>query len=83
MDNRLKTLFDALAIPPHENQIPREYSRQPTGAFCCVLEDDSLVTSMPSHKSICSPGVDPSHVVLLVRVDVTAISRINATAGIV
>ncbi len=85
MDNRLKTLFDALAIPPHENQIPPGVQPAADEApFYCVLEDDSLVTSVAVHtEHLLTPGVDPSHVVLLVRVDVTAISRINATAGIV
>ena len=46
IDNRLKTLLDALAIP-QPNQIPKNDSPQETEApFHCLLEDDSLVTGL-------------------------------------
>lgn len=85
MDNRLKTLFDSLAMLQHENQLP--IGTQP-GAdeepFYCVLEDDSLVTSVSVQtEHLLTPGIDASHVILLVRVDVGALSRIGATMGIV
>jgi hypothetical protein len=85
MDNRLKTLFDALAIPQHENQLPPGAAPEANETpFYCVLEDDSLVTSVAVHtEHLLTPGVDSSHVVLLVRVDVTARSRIGATMAIV
>lgn len=47
IDNRLKTLFDALTIPRHSNQIPRNASPDENEIpFFCLLEDDNLITSI-------------------------------------
>lgn len=48
IDNRLKTLFDALSIPD-ANQLqsaPVEPSALDDGVFHCVLEDDKLVSGV-------------------------------------
>lgn len=46
IDNRLKTLLDALQIPK-ENQLPKGAMPQVDEAiFYCLLEDDNLVTSL-------------------------------------
>ena len=45
LDNRLKTLFDALRVPQHEHEIPPD--EKPTDnehPFYGLLEDDSLIT---------------------------------------
>lgn len=48
IDNRLKTLFDALTMPRHENSLPNALvlraDEQPF--FCLLEEDDNLVTSV-------------------------------------
>lgn len=47
IDNRLKTLFDALAMPSQLNAMPG--SIQPSDGetpFFCVLEDDKLITKV-------------------------------------
>ena len=47
IDNRLKTLFDALTMPRHENaivSIPDPESNE--NPFFCLLEDDNLVVSV-------------------------------------
>lgn len=47
LDNRLKTLMDALTLPTASNQLPPNYA--PTGdqqPLFCLLEDDSLVTRL-------------------------------------
>jgi hypothetical protein len=43
IDNRLKTLFDALTMPRHANAMPPGATPSPDQApyFCCLLEDDS------------------------------------------
>jgi hypothetical protein len=43
IDNRLKTLFDSLTMPRHENALPKE-STPTTGEtpFFCLLEDDNF-----------------------------------------
>ena len=47
IDNRLKTLFDALQIPKQEQEIPDEANpMQGDDVFHCLLEDDSLITSI-------------------------------------
>ncbi len=47
IDNRLKTLLDALTIPHRPQQIPKDDSPQETEVpFHCLLEDDSLVTGL-------------------------------------
>jgi hypothetical protein len=47
IDNRLKTLFDALSMPPQDNALPRgAVPEEGETPFFCLLEDDSLVTSV-------------------------------------
>jgi hypothetical protein len=47
MDNRLKTLFDALAKPPHPNALPaRATPSQDQTPFYCLLEDDNLIVKL-------------------------------------
>lgn len=62
LDNRLKTLFDALTMPRHLNALP-------TGAapaaeespFFCLLEDDNLVIAVSVRtEQLLEPAVDPS-----------------------
>lgn len=47
IDNRLKTLFDALRIPQNESELPRgvppEANETP---FFCLLEDDVLISAV-------------------------------------
>lgn len=46
IDNRVKTLFDALSIPIYENQV-EGFSPDPDETpFYCLLEDDRLVTEV-------------------------------------
>jgi hypothetical protein len=72
IDNRLKTLFDALTIPPQENALPKKATPGPDEApFFCVLEDDSLVTSVSVRSSqLLEPDVDSATVVLVIGVRV-------------
>lgn len=45
IDSRLKTLFDALAMPRHDNALPSKFNA-PEKHFFCLLEDDNLVTAI-------------------------------------
>ena len=46
IDNRMKTLFDALT-KPQSNQIPQGDAPQPDeDPFFCLLQDDGLITGM-------------------------------------
>ena len=47
IDNRLKTLFDGLQIPPHENQFPdTPIPGTASAPFHCLLQDDALISSL-------------------------------------
>lgn len=47
IDNRLKTLFDALRIPKNENELPKDTTPMSDEIpFFCLLEDDNLITSV-------------------------------------
>ncbi len=68
IDNRLKTLLDALTIPQH---LPKHFS--PTAGqtpFFCLLEDDALVTgiSIHTHRWLNSDAVSRSDVILIIQV---------------
>lgn len=44
IDNRLKTLFDALRVPTEENEVPKKDSfNYPENGMFCLLEDDRLI----------------------------------------
>jgi len=45
LDNRLKTLFDALRIPLHADHAPTTTGNEITTCFC-LLEDDALITDL-------------------------------------
>ena len=70
MDNRLKTLFDALAIPSAD-QIVNDGGNADEPIYC-VLEDDRLITgfNVESHRLLTKPGVSERHVQLLIEVEV-------------
>jgi hypothetical protein len=72
IDNRLKTLFDALSVPPHVEQIPKSYSpglgQVP---LFCLLQDDRLISSVAVHTERLlthDESLHKSHVVLLIHV---------------
>lgn len=47
LDNRLKTLFDALTIPRHQNALPPGVKPEDDQTpFYCLLEDDNLVVTV-------------------------------------
>lgn len=47
IDNRIKTLFDALRYPHTKDEMPLNWSPTPEQIpFYCVLEDDGLITSV-------------------------------------
>jgi len=70
IDNRLKTLFDALQLPPHDNAIPPGDVPGPDeDPFFVLLEDEKLVSKVEvSTDQLLTPGLDRNEVVLLVHV---------------
>jgi hypothetical protein len=81
IDNRMKTLFDALTMPRHENALAA--GAQPLAEekpyFFCLLEDDNLVTalSIETHQLL-EPVENQSEVDVQVAVS-TGVTR--ATIG--
>jgi hypothetical protein len=68
IDNRLKTLLDALSVPQHDEQvIPGS-----TSPMFCLLEDDSLITGLDvqTQRLLAKPNVSKHDVHLLIEVDV-------------
>jgi len=76
IDNRLKTLFDALTVPRHLNALPAGIApAADESPFFCLLEDDNLITSIGVNtEQLLEPGIDSSIVDLYIEV-VTRVTR--------
>jgi hypothetical protein len=69
LDNRLKTLFDALSVP-NADQIVDDGSVE--NPIYCLLEDDGLITgcAIDTHRLLSRPNSSQHEVHLVVEVDV-------------
>lgn len=85
IDNRLKTLFDALTIPPHENAIPTG-AKVPDGNpyYYCVFDDDKRITRLTiSTDRYLAHDAGENDVLLLIKVVTTSpISSLGGMHGI-
>ena len=71
IDNRLKTLLDALSIP-QSNQIPRDdVPGADEDPFHCLLEDDNLITSIRVTVDRLLDGSDKEEVLIVLGVNVS------------
>ena len=70
IDNRIKTLLDALRIPKVPNELPvGEVPGPDEDPFFCLLEDDNLVTRLSvTTDRLLEPVINPSEVLLLIHV---------------
>jgi hypothetical protein len=71
LDNRIKTLLDALKMPSEPQALPQGSSptTEQKPFFFCLLEDDYLITSLNIKSDrLLEPNVAPSEVVLLIHV---------------
>jgi hypothetical protein len=70
IDNRIKTLLDALSVPPHDEHVMDD----PTigDPIYCLLEDDDLITRLDieTHKLLSRPNASQHEVRLVIEVDV-------------
>lgn len=71
LDNRLKTLFDALQIPDL-NQIRGDVPSTNETPFFCLLENDRLITQFAVETDRLLEPVSQSHVSLVIRVRLRA-----------
>jgi len=80
IDNRLKTLFDALAVPANQQQIPQRWNPAPHQApLHCLLEDDRLITSVAvDTERLLGPVPNQQRVRLTIRVHLHAAKNIYA-----
>jgi hypothetical protein len=70
IDNRLKTLLDALSMPRLPNALPPNLDPA-TGerAIFCLLEDDNLITNIAVRtEQLLEPATDQSHVDVTISV---------------
>lgn len=70
IDNRMKTLFDALRMPKVESEIPSgDLPNSDENPFFCLLEDDNLITSVSikTHRLL-QESPNDAHVHLLIGV---------------
>ena len=69
MDNRLKTLFDALAVPTNDQIMADPTIEDP---IHCLLEDDGLIAglSVETQRLLSRPNASAREVRLIIEVDV-------------
>ena len=70
LDNRLKTLLDALRCPKNVGELPGAATPSEDEApFFCLLEDDALVSALSvTTDRLLRPASSPSDVVLVIHV---------------
>lgn len=69
IDNRLKTLLDAMQIPKVEQLPSTPNPASDENPFYCLLEDDVLVTSLSvTSDRLLAPTTSASEVILLVQI---------------
>lgn len=70
LDNRIKTLLDALKIPREASALPSDAKPdKDQKPFFCLLQDDSLITKLSIEADrLLEPVEDPSEVLALIRV---------------
>jgi hypothetical protein len=85
LDNRLKTLFDALRMPHNPEELRGITPRTPDERLYCLLEDDALITRVSViTQQLLEPLAsteEPSTVELLIRVEVNSTAPIYANFG--
>lgn len=84
IDNRLKTLLDALRMPHEPGELPKGARPSPNEApFFCLLEDDSLITRLSVSTDRLLETVDSrSEVVLLIHVITKQLKVMIGTIGL-
>jgi len=84
IDNRLKTLLDALKVPDSPNALPAgETPKEDENPFFCLLEDDSLITRISvSTNRLLEPTSSPSEAVILIHVITKQIAVYIGTIGL-
>jgi len=82
IDNRLKTLFDALQCPDINQIKPVKESFADKQPFFCLLENDKLITSVNIHTHTLLCSKNEADVSVLIHVMVKATGLMMATIGL-
>jgi len=84
IDNRLKTLLDALKVPSEDTALPQEATPgEDENPFFCLLQDDSLITRLSVEADrLLEPVSSPSEVVLFIRVTTKQLKVTFETVGL-
>ena len=85
IDNRLKTLLDALKVPSQPDDLPHEATpSEDEVPFFCLVEDDNLITSLDIKTDrLLEHGARSSEVVLLIHVRTRLLKGNFANLGLV
>ena len=84
IDNRLKTLFDALRYPSIPQEIPARWSPADGEApLFCLLDDDRLITRVNVDTDRLLASNSPDEVDLTIRVRVRALSPTYASVMLI
>ena len=82
IDNRLKTLFDALQCPDINQVKPVKKSFADKQPFFCLLEDDKLITSVNIRTHTLLSSENETDVSILIHVMVKATELLLKTIGL-
>lgn len=84
IDNRLKTLFDALRMPRVPDEIPSALAPKPDeDPFFCLLQDDGLITEIDVKTDVLlDPDAGPSDVHLFMRIRTEVTEGMIANLGL-
>lgn len=84
IDNRLKTLLDALKVPKEPTALPQDESPlENETPFFCLLEDDSLITAVSVETDrLLEVSSDPNEVLLLIHVTTRITRAIWGNSGL-
>jgi hypothetical protein len=76
IDNRLKTLFDALRMPRVVAELPtNDTPREGEDPFFCLLEDDALITEIDVKTDmLLDAAAKKSSAELLIRIETSAVA---------
>jgi len=84
IDNRLKTLFDALRMPKETKEIPKgDCPKSGEDPFYCLLEDDNFIVKLAVKTDrLLSSSCGQSHVNLMIHVQTKALIATYANASL-
>jgi hypothetical protein len=78
----LKTLFDALSCPPHNNQLTGLKPESGEEPFFCLLEDDKLIQNINIRTHTLLEDIDKKDIFILLHVQSKATRLVWGNMGL-